>query len=231
MKLCLAGLATALAAFALPAAASAATLRVDPPRPCYGSGETVHLLGTGFTPNLQSGIRVTKDGQFIGPLSTDPTGSLNGLLTLGQRDGKRTSTYTATDTSNPGLTASDQITVSEVDVRLRPSSGAPGRLVTIGAVGFTTGGPTLWAHVVRRGRVLRHIKIGRLQRACHKLEKKRRLLRQNAALGVYTVQFDAHRKYVRRRAQSVRFTITVVRRTRPASSTASAASVGWSRLF
>jgi hypothetical protein len=229
MKLCLTGLATALAAFALPAAASAAELRVVPDKPCYGSGETVNLLGTGFTPNLPSGISVTKDGQFIGPLSTDPTGSLNGRLTLGQRNGKRTSTYTATDTSNPTLTATDQITVSEVDVRLRPSSGAPGRLVTIGAVGFTTG-RTLWAHIVRRDRVLRHIKIGRLRRACHNLKKKRRLLRQNAALGVYTVQFDAHRKYVRRRAQSVGFRITVVRRARPASS-ASAASVGWSRLF
>jgi hypothetical protein len=230
MKLCLTGLATALAAFALPAAASAApTLEVKPHKPCYGSGETVNLLGTGFTPNSQSRIRVTKDGQFIGRLSTDPTGSLNGRLTLGQRNGKRTSNYTATDTSNPTLSASDQITVSEVDVRLRPSSGAPGRLITIGAVGFTTG-PTLWAHVVRGGRVLRHIKIGRLRRACHKLKKKRRLLRQNAALGVYTVQFDAHRKYVRQRAQSVGFRITVVRRAK-AASTATAASVGWSRLF
>jgi hypothetical protein len=228
MKLSLTGLATALAAFALPAAASAAELEVKPDKRCYGSGETVNLLGTGFTPNLRSGISVTKDGEPIGELSTDPTGSLNGRLTLGQRNGKRTSTYTATDTSIPTLTASDQITVSEVDVRLRPKSGAPGRLVTIGAVGFTMG-RTLWAHVVR-GRSVRHIRIGRLQRACHKLRKKRRLLRQNAAVGVYTIQFDAHRKYVRQRPQSVGFRITVVRRVRPAS-TASAASMGWSRLF
>ena len=72
MKLCLTGLATALAAFALPAAASAAELRVDPPKPCYGSGQTVNLLGTGFTPNLPSGISVTKDGEFDRPAVDRP---------------------------------------------------------------------------------------------------------------------------------------------------------------
>jgi hypothetical protein len=225
MKFSPIALATAVAALTLPAAASAAQLRVNPGKPCYGSGETVSLLGSGFTPNLPSGISVTKDGEAIGTLSTDVGGAFNGTLRLGQRNGKRTSTYTATDTSNPTLTASTQIVVSEVDVRLRPKSGAPGRRITIGAVGFTEG-KTLWAHVVR-GNSVRNLKIGALKRACHKLRSKRRLLRRGAPLGVYTVQFDAFKKYRERRPQSVGFTITVRRVVEPSAASATA----WSRVF
>jgi hypothetical protein len=225
MKLSLTTLATGFAAFALPAAASAAELRVVPQQPCYGSGETVSLLGSGFTPGLMSGISVTKDGESIGTLSTDVGGAFNGTLRLGQRNGRRTSTYTATDTSNPTLTASAQIVVSEVDVRLRPRSGAPGRRITIGAVGFTEG-RTLWAHIVR-GNSVRHLKIGRLEGACHRLRSRRRLLRRGAPLGVYTVQFDAFRRYRERRPQSVGFTITVRRVAEPSA----ASATGWSRVF
>jgi hypothetical protein len=225
MKFSPIALATTVAALTLPAAASAAQLTVNPGKPCYGSGETVSLLGSGFTPNLPSGISVTKDGEAIGTLSTDVGGAFNGTLRLGQRNGKRTSTYTATDTSNPTLTASTQIVVSEVDVRLRPKSGAPGRRITIGAVGFTEG-KTLWAHVVR-GNSVRNLKIGTLKRACHKLRSKRRLLRRGAPLGVYTVQFDAFKKYRERRPQSVGFTITVRRVVEPSAASATA----WSRVF
>jgi hypothetical protein len=218
-------LATALVALGAATAASAAELRVRPDKPCYGSGEQVHLLGSGFSANRPSGITVTKGGDEIGSLSTDANGMFNGTLTLGQRNGRRTSTYTATDTTNPTLSAWDQITVSEVDVRLTPKTGAPGRRVRIGAVGFTSG-DTLWAHVVR-GDSVRNLRIGRLRGACHKLVKKRRLLRPRPAMGVYTVQFDTHRRYRERRRLRVGFTITV-RRTPTA---AAAASVGWPRLF
>ena len=227
MKLRLTMLAVLATALTVPAAASAATLEVVPRLPCYGSGHSVNLLGAGFSPNLVSGIAVTKDGASIGSLSTDATGAFNGALRLGQRNGKRTSTYTATDTSNPTLTASTQITVSEVDVGLRPRSGAPGRGVRIKAVGFTAGGDRLYAHVVR-GRSKRNLRLGRLKGACKTLTTRRRLLPNNAPVGVYSVQFDAFRKYRERRAQSVGFTITVRRVVQPA---AAASASGWSRIF
>jgi hypothetical protein len=227
MKLRLIALAAVATALTVPATASAATLEVVPRLPCYGSGHSVNLLGAGFTPNLTSGIAVTKDGAGIGSLSTDATGAFNGALRLGQRNGRRTSTYTATDTSNPTLTASTQITVSEVDVGLRPRSGAPGRRVRIRAVGFTAGSDRLYAHVVR-GRSKRTLRIGRLKGACKSLTTRRRLLPNNAPVGVYAVQFDAFRKYRERRAQSVGFTVTVRRVVRPA---AAASASGWSRIF
>jgi hypothetical protein len=223
MKLSLSALATALTALTLPAVVSAAELRVEPHRNCYGSGEVVGLMGSGFTPNLVEGIKVTKDGDPLGELSTDSNGGFNATLRLGQGNGRRTRTYTATDTSNPTLTASTQIVVSEVEVRLRPRSGAPGRRLRIGAVGFTQG-DTLWAHIVG-GNSVRHLRIGRLKGACHKLRARRRLLSPNARVGTYTVQFDAFRRYRQRRRQSVGYLITV-RRVPTA-----AAALAWSRLF
>jgi hypothetical protein len=227
MKLRLTMLAIAATVLTVPATASAAELEVVPRLPCYGSGHSVNLLGAGFTPNMVRGIAVTKDGAGIGELSTDATGAFNGALRLGQRNGRRTSTYTATDTSNPTLTASTQITVSEVDVGLRPKSGAPGRRVRIRAVGFTAGSDRLYAHVVR-GRSKRNLRIGRLKGACKSLTTRRRLLPNNAPAGVYSVQFDAFRKYRERRAQSVGFTITVRRVVQPA---AAASAVSWTRLY
>jgi hypothetical protein len=225
MKLRLLTAATAALALAAPAAASAAELSVSPAKRCYGTGEQVSLTGIGFSPSAE--IAITRDGQPLGPNSsafTDASGVFSGTLTLGQERGKRTSTYLATDTVNPALTASMQLTVSAVNVRVRPKNGPPSRLMTINATGFTLG-KTLWAHVVK-GRSKRHLKIGRLRKACHVIEAKRRLLRQGAAVGVYTVQFDTFKRYKAERTQQVEFTLAVSRVFRPAI-----ASASWSRLF
>jgi hypothetical protein len=227
MKLRLTAVAAVATALTVPATASAATLTVDPQLPCYGSGHNVNLLGTGFTPNLMDGVAVTKDGESLGMLSTDADGAFNGSLTLGQRKGRRTRTYTAADTTKPTLTASTQITVSEADVKLRPKSGSPGRRVRIKAVGFTAGGKRLWAHVTRNAKT-RNFAVGRLRGACKGVTKKRRLLRRSAPVGVYIVQFDAFRKYKPRRSQSVGFTITLRRVVRPA---AAASATSWSRVW
>jgi hypothetical protein len=199
--------AAGVAALAVPSTASAAELTVSPQKPCYGSGEAVNLLGTGFTP-LDSAT-VTRDGTLLGSLDTDANGAFNGVLTLAQNSGRRTKTYTAADGTNSTLTASAQITVSAVRVGLKPAQGAPGRIMTITASGFTTG-PTLWAHVTR-GRSKRTLKIGRLTGACHGLKTRKRLLPRDAAIGVHTIQFDTFRRYSRNRPVRDRYTISVTR--------------------
>lgn len=206
MKLRPTVLATAVAALAGPGTASAAELEVEPTRPCYGSGHRVELVGTGFSAGAT--VTVTREGEQLGRVQANDTGAFRTGLRLGQPRGRRISTYTATDTTDPMLTASDQITVSETDVRLRPKTGAPGRRVQISAVGFTAGGQRLWAHVTRGDRT-RNFSIGRLKGACKRLTKSRRLLPRDARVGVYSVQFDAFRKYVPRRSQSITYTITV----------------------
>jgi hypothetical protein len=195
------------AALALPSAASAAELTVSPQKRCYSSGESVNLLGTGFTP--LGSATVTRDGSLLGTLNTDGSGAFNGVLTLAQNSGRRTKTYTATDDTDSSLTASRQITVSSVGVGLAPASGAPGRILRITAHGFTTG-KTLWAHITR-GRTTRHVKIGRLKGACGNLRTRRRLLPRDAAVGVHTIQFDTFRRLNRNQRVRDRYTITVTR--------------------
>ena len=228
MKLCLTAVSAAVLALAVPAAASAATLVADPAKPCYRSGETVLLRGEGFTPNVPSGVNVSRDDQPLGPVSTDASGIFAGELTLGQESGRRTSTYVASDITNPLLTASTSLQVSAVDVNVKPKGGRPGRVVTIGATGFTTG-KRLWVHV-RKGAFKRNFSIGALKGDCRRLKVKRRILSPGADFGVYTVQFDTFRKYKETRETKVVFTITVRRVFRPGVATAAGAA-GWSRLF
>ena len=200
--------AAGLAALAAPASASAASLEIVPEKPCYSHGESVNLMGSGFGP-LGSTSITRDDGTLVGALDTDAFGAFNGVLKLWQPTGRQTKTYTATDEATNTLTASDQITVSSVRVGLRPNNGAPGRVMSITARGFTTG-TTLWAHVIH-GKSQRHLKIGRLKGACGGLEARRRLLRQNAALGVHRIQFDTYRTYQRNRPVQDSSTIAVSR--------------------
>lgn len=204
--------AAGLLALALPASASAADLKVSPHKRCYSAGESVNLLGSGFSPTTDPNdasdhVRISRGSTDLGTLKTDAAGAFNGVLTLAQSSGRRTKTYTATDLVTPGLSASVQIMVSAVRVKLSPMDGAPGRVMKITASGFTTG-KTLWAHV-RRGKSRRNFKLGRLKGACGGLVVKRRLLRRNAARGVHTVQFDTFRKYKADRAVNDLYTITV----------------------
>jgi hypothetical protein len=202
-----------VAALAFPSAASAASLTVSPQKRCYGSGESVSFLGTGFTPTTDPAnpnqANVTRPGTNVGLLDVDANGAFNGVLTVALDSGRETRTYTATDLTDPSITASAQITVSSVRVDLRPTNGAPGRILRINAHGFTTG-KTLWAHV-RRGKSKRNLKIGRLKGACGNLKTRKRLMPQNAAVGVHTVQFDTFRRYKADRPVKDAYTITVTR--------------------
>jgi hypothetical protein len=197
--------AAGLVALAAPAGASAASLSIVPEKRCYSHGESVNLMGSGFGPSGSASI--TRDGTLVGALETDAFGAFNGVLTLAQNSGRRTKTYTATDETTSSLTASDQITVSAVRVGLKPNNGAPGRVMSITARGFTTG-DTLWAHVIH-GKSKRHLRIGDLRGACGGLETRRRLLPRNAALGVHRIQFDTFRAYRRGRAVKDSLTISV----------------------
>jgi hypothetical protein len=195
-----------VALLALPATASAApSLSVSPQKRCYSSGETVNLLAGGFSPLATASV--SRDGEFLRALNTDGNGAFNGVLTLGLQSGRETRTYTATDDVNSTLTASTQLTVSSVGVKLKPENGTPGRLLTISAHGFTTG-DTLWAHV-RHRKSKRNVRLGKLHGACGKLKTRKRLLKRNSRFGVHTVQFDTFRRFKRDRPVADHYTITV----------------------
>ena len=198
--------AVAIAALAAPAVAHGASLTTNPAKSCYRSGETLHFIGDAFTPSNM--VNLTRDGVLISQFPADAAGRFDVSLRfiLDQRSQERT--YMASDSTNPGLSASAPVTVSAVRVDLSPENGPASRRFRVRARGFTTG-RTLWAHVIHKNS-RRHVRIGRLKGACHNLSVRRRLLRKTARLGKHRVQFDTFRRYKANRAVKKTYSIRVV---------------------
>jgi hypothetical protein len=194
-----AAVAIASVALAAPATASAATLTVDPVRPCYLEQDRVFLLAEGYTPS--GWVDFTRDGNLVDSVQTDAVGTFQGNLRLpGLIMGQRPLTYVATDQADPARTAQVSLLTTAVDVRVTPRNGPPNRLLRIRARGFR-GGSTLWAHVRRVKRRgggpvrTRTVRIGRLRGPCWTANVRKRLFRRGTAAGRYRVQFDTFRRY------------------------------------
>jgi hypothetical protein len=202
MRLPRAGLAVASLALAAPGAASAATLTVDPVRPCYRETSRVFLIAQGYTPN--GDVAFTRDGNPVATLEADSSGQIQGNLTLpGLLRGQRVLTYVATDRTDPARTARVSLLTTATYVRVRPETGAPNRRLRISARGFRFG-RTLWAHVRRVNRRggpvrTRAVRIGRVRGHCWKVRARKRLFRRSTPPGRYRVQFDTFRRYKPRR--------------------------------
>jgi hypothetical protein len=194
-----AAVAFASVALAVPATASAATLTVDPVRPCYLEQDKVLLVAEGYTPNGM--VDFTRDGNLVASLQANSAGTIQGNLTLpGLIMGQRPLTYVATDQAEPARTAQVSLLTTAIDVRVAPRNGPPNRLLRIRARGFR-GGQTLWAHVRRVKRRgggpvrARRVRIGRVRPDCWTANVRRRLFRRGTAPGRYRVQFDTFRRY------------------------------------
>jgi hypothetical protein len=226
MKLPVAFVAATAVALVAASAAQAATLRVDPAKPCYRETQTVFLPGSGFTPGAR--VDFSRDGSPLTvdpPIVADPSGGIHATLTLpGLLEGQRRLMYLATDSANPANTAEVTPLVTATDVQMSPQEGRPERLLTIDARGFF-GGRQLYAHVVRTGRgaraaAARTLRIGRVRGACKKVRAKRHLFSANVAAGTYRVQFDTYRRYKRSRGIKSTFRVSIVRASRPAAAPA-----------
>jgi hypothetical protein len=205
MKLSLAAAGATVASLAASSAAAAATLQTRPAKPCFGSGDTVNFVGSGFTPGDL--VDFTKAGQPVrgSPIQAQADGTVSARLTVIQANGSERRTYAATERQNPTNTASTRITVNELDARLRPLEDAAGRWRIV-AQGFTTG-RSLWAHVLFRGSV-RNLRIGRLRGPCRRLRREKRLFAPDAPSGRRLIHFDTSRRFRRARpAQRISFDI------------------------
>jgi hypothetical protein len=226
VKLYLAALATIALALAAPAVASAATLTVTPVKPCYRAGEAFSIAASGYT--ASGFVNVTVNGATLtgSPLQADPTGALGSGLTLGQTKGEQQKTLVATDATDPTLTASASLLVSAVSVNVKPKNGGAGRKVRISARGFTTG-KTLYAHV-KKGKVVRNLKIAKLKGACRVGSAKKRLFSASTKNGTYKVQFDTSRKLSKKTTVKSVYTVTIFPMVRRSSAAAASnARVAW----
>ncbi len=210
------------ASLAAPSAASAATIAVGAPKPCYGGGDTVLLGGTGFTPNASllfafgqtnSGVRQTVNpgGAFQAslpvPLFTSPAELI--------------SPVTAGDGNPANIANMVPVRLSALRGSASPRRARLGQPQRISVRGLTTG-RTAYLHLVR-GRRVKTIRLGRLRGACKTVSARKSLFTRRARTGTYRVQIDVHRRYKRSRAQVLRSRITVFRIVRRSSAGASAA--------
>ena len=221
--------ATVMAAAAVaPAAAQAPppTLSDNTGKRCYGTSDQFRLAGSGFTPG--GNVVLTQDGRtFARATASPPAGTFAGTVRLPTiRRGKTSTTYTATDQSNPALVANLALRVSATTVVIRPANARPTARRRITARGFTAGS-TLYMHVAR-GRSVRTVRIGRLRGACRNVTGRKALFGKRYKVGTYRVQFDAFRRYRSTRPQKVVFPLTVRRVFRPAAAGAARAVVAGS---
>jgi hypothetical protein len=217
-----AALSTA-AILAAPALANAATLTATPAKSCYRGGGTVNpetrllggepivVTGSGFTPNGL--VTIAANGRTLGDPAADAAGNFTGTYRPTVARGAEVKNLTATDQTNPAITAAVRLQVSALTVNLKPKRGRPNRRFRIGARGFTTG-RRLYAHIVRGGRVRRTVRIGRLKGPCHKLSARRRLFRRNVGTGLYRIQFDSKRRYSKKTKVKIVRGFEVTRRSR-----------------
>ena len=208
--------AVASLALAAPGAATAATLTVEPESRCYRERQQVFLVAQGYTPNGK--VDFTRDGNLVETLDADPSGTIQGHLTLpGLLRGQRVLTYVATDQTDPALTAQVSLPTTATYVRVGPETGAANRRLRISARGFRFG-RTLWAHVRRRrgGPVrTRAVRIGRVRGPCWKVRARKRLFRRSTPPGRYRVQFDTFRRYKpNRKIQYDELFVTITRASR-----------------
>lgn len=157
----------------------------------------------------------TRDGTAIGDaITADPSGQLFPQLILPELvRGQKRLTYVATDQTNGSLSAQVTLLVTATDVGLRPTGGAPNRLLRIKARGFFEG-KTLYAHIVRAGRRpgrARNLRIGRVRGKCKQVEARKRLFYKGTDPGKYRVQFDTFRRFKSTRTIESEFVVTVYR--------------------
>lgn len=196
-----------LTAFAIGAgSASAATL--DTAYPCYSSGESLMLTGSGFTPS--GPVALSLSGQQLATVVADSEGGFGVRVEapLGPF-GPTALRFTATDGALPTRRAARTIRIADTDVLVTPAIGGPSRLRRIRASGFL-GAEAIYLHVKRRGSKRVHtVRLGKPRGACGVLDVRRRLFARGVRPGSYLLQFDALRRYYRGLASSVVYDVRI----------------------
>lgn len=216
--------AVALAVLAtLGLAASGASAQAPAPRlsasyPCYGSGESLLLSGSGFTP--QAPVALSISGQQLATVGADPDGNFTARVqSPGSLFGTVLLRFSAVDSTSRSLRAATTVRIATTDVVVTPAIGGPARVRRIRAWGFFDA-RAVYAHIKRHGaRRARNIRLGTPSGACGRLNIERRLFSAGVRPGAYTLQFDTLRRYYPNLESGVSYVVAIFG---PASSRASA---------
>ena len=203
------------------ATSQAATLALTPPKACYLSQETATLTGAGFTANAP--VTLTEDGQPAGTPTADAAGGFSGGYRFVGLKAVKAHTITATDGTN---TASVTFTGTTYQVATKQSTGRAGKKYKLRGYGFLFGAKA-YMHVRGHG-IRRDMLLARPKAPCGTFVVKRRIVPPTASFGNYKVQFDAKRRYSKKTANALHFTLRVF--PRASSAMASLVGAGWTQV-
>ena len=212
-------LAVAVLAGSFAPAAAAQTPTLAPLKPCYvtagaadGQRELIDINAQNLTKNGTAAVAL--DGAVIQPQAAiDPMGALVGSVPAPfQARGQRLFTLSVTDNANPAAPLMAQSLVSALDVRVTPADARPSRRVRFHGRGFT-GGPTVYAHYVRKGKLRKTVQLATTTGPCGTFDVRRRQLPiRRPATGRWMVQIDQERRWHKTpESVSVQLTIDVTR--------------------
>jgi hypothetical protein len=197
-----------LATLAVAASSAEAAPSLDASYPCYGSGESLLLSGSGFTP--QETVTLSVSGQQLATIGTDPDGSFTARVQAPEAlFGTLLLRFSAADKAQPGVRAGTTVRIAATDVVITPAVASPSRLRRIQGWGFFDA-RAVYAHVKRHGaKRARNIRLGSPNGACGRLDVERRLFPRGVRPGSYTLQFDTLRQYYPRLASGIRYVVAV----------------------
>jgi hypothetical protein len=195
-----------LIAFAVPAAAEAATIQ-PLEKPCYVTagtraepqGEGVKIIATGFAPS--SLVDLAIDGQVVTPgVRTDANGSVGVLSPYVIpapfiKKGSAKFTVTLTQQGDPANIATITGRHTALGVKVKPRRARPSEKIRFKGAGFTLD-KAVYAHYVYNGKLRRTVKMSGNPNGCGEWRKRAAQIPVNdPATGIWTVQFDQYKKY------------------------------------
>jgi hypothetical protein len=195
-------------------AIAAPEVRLD--RRCYSPGEAITQTGSGFTPGAEVVESLTlvdpRTGQllwrgFADPVTADGQGAITNRIAaprLARRRDRREAAFSSfTDQADPeNKVAFVQWILSDWSIRIRAWARGNGKArgaMVIDTYGWTSEGPSLYAHYYRGRALIKDVKVGALGGPCGDLRKRvRQFPFRGVRPGRWTVYFSATRRLNRR---------------------------------
>lgn len=197
-----------LAGLAGTSQAQAATVGVD--ATCYLAGSPINSSAAGFTPG--GPVNFSFDGQLSSSGVADGAGNLAQPLTapiLPPNLHQHAFSLAAQDQTNPAISATTAVNVTERVATLSPTRARPRRKVKFGAWALNPGQP-VYLHYVFHGKQRYRKKLGKASAPCGKIVKRARFFPvSKPRVGTWTFQFDNRKKYSKHTAPRTGFGVQI----------------------
>ena len=218
----LAAATPAAAALALAAPAHAATVATLPCVPVvsgFSNQPNMPITGSGFTPGASVTVRyatlASPTPTYLTSTTADPAGNINTAVVapiFAKFDTQlQTFGLSATDDTNPALTAVIQYKQVRVGYTTNPSTGKPSRQANHTVRGLPVGKST-YLHFRFGGKTKRNVKVGVTKAPCGIVSKRMRLLPTRSRPGTWTVYVDQARSFHKTTRPQLKYSF-VIRRT------------------